>query len=217
MVSPLFHAHSLLNTSFLLISGLTQVFAGRFEPGRMLELIEKHEATYLTGSPAMWHALSVHPDATVRNTDSVCVVSSGAAPIDSVTLAALRRAFPKALVVEGYGLTEATCVVTAAPLINGSEYRQSSVGLPIFDTEIQIRDQLDRKTVLGEHERGELWGAWTSGHRRLSRTPGNHRRTVRRRLVGHGRHRVPGLGRIPLHLRPGQGHAHLQGVQRLSA
>lgn len=157
VVSPLFYAHSLLNTSFLLISGLTQVFAGRFEPGRMLELIEKHEATYLTGSPAMWHALSVHPDATVRNTDSVCVVSSGAAPIDSVTLAALRRAFPKALVVEGYGLTEATCVVTAAPLINGSEYRQSSVGLPIFDTEIQIRDQLDRKTVLGENERGELW------------------------------------------------------------
>lgn len=48
-------------------------------------------------------------------------------------------------------------MVTAAPLINGSEYRQSSVGLPIFDTEIQIRDQLDRKTVLGENERGELW------------------------------------------------------------
>ncbi|NMM89091.1 long-chain fatty acid--CoA ligase [Rhodococcus sp. SRB_17] len=157
VVSPLFHAHSLLNTSFLLISGLTQVFAGRFEPGRMLELIESHKATYLTGSPTMWNALSIHPDATVRNTDSVCVVSSGAAPIDSVTLTALRLVFPKALVVEGYGLTEATCVVTAAPLVNGAEYRQGSVGLPIFDTEVQIRDQTDRRTVLGRNERGELW------------------------------------------------------------
>ena len=54
--------------------------------------------------------VATHPDAAIRNTDSVCVVSSGAAPIDSVTLEALRRAFPSASVVEGYGLTEATCL-----------------------------------------------------------------------------------------------------------
>ncbi len=78
------------------------MFAGRFEPGRMLELIETHRATYITGSPAMWHAVATHPpDAAVRDTDSVRVVSSGAAPIDHVTLEALGRAFPSASVVEG--------------------------------------------------------------------------------------------------------------------
>lgn len=157
VVSPLFHAHSLINTSFLLISGLTQVLAGRFDAGRMLELIEHHGATYITGSPAMWHALAVHPDASVRNLDSVCVVSSGAAPIDNVTLDALARTFPKARVAEGYGLTEATCVATAAPLIRGSEYRQGSVGFPVFDTEVEIRDPADRHRTLGANERGDLW------------------------------------------------------------
>lgn len=157
VVSPLFHAHALINTSFLLACGLTQVLAGRFEPGRMLALIEEHEASYITGSPAMWHALAGHPDVAVRDLSTVRVVASGAAPIDRVTLEALERAFPNARIAEGYGLTEGTCVVTAMPLVVDSEYRLGSVGLPVFDTEVQIREQGNPSVVLGPEERGELW------------------------------------------------------------
>jgi long-chain acyl-CoA synthetase len=157
VVSPLFHAHALINMSFLLLSGATQVFAGRFEPGRMLELIETHRATYITGSPAMWHAVATHPDAVVRDTDSVRVVSSGAAPIDHVTLEALGRAFPSASVVEGYGLTEGTCLVASAPLTGSVAYKLGSVGLPVFDTEVQIRAQDDSGAVLEAGTRGKLW------------------------------------------------------------
>ncbi|UOT02915.1 AMP-binding protein [Rhodococcus opacus] len=157
VVSPLFHAHALINMSFLLLCGATQVFAGRFEPGRMLELIETHRATYITGSPAMWHAVATHPDAATRDTDSVRVVSSGAAPIDHVTLEALGRAFPSASVVEGYGLTEGTCLVASAPLTGSVAYKLGSVGLPVFDTEVQIRAQDDSGAVLEAGTRGKLW------------------------------------------------------------
>ena len=155
VVSPLYHAHALINMSFLLLCGATQVLAGRFDPARMLELIERHRATYITGSPAMWHALATHPDVATRDLSSVRVVSSGAAPIDRVTLDALVAAFPSGAVVEGYGLTEATCLVSSAPLTGGGEYRLGSVGLPTFDTEVEIRS--DDGTVLGPDERGELW------------------------------------------------------------
>ena len=57
--------------------------------------------------------------------------------------------------VEGYGLTEATCLVSSAPLTGGGEYRLGSVGLPTFDTEVEIRS--DDGAVLGPDERGELW------------------------------------------------------------
>lgn len=157
VVSPLFHAHALINTSFLLMCGLTQVIAGRFDPARMLELIERHEAAYITGSPAMWHALATHPDATVRDTSTVRVVSSGAAPIDRGTLDALSGAFPNARVTEGYGLTEATCVVTANPLGVGTDYKLGSVGIPIFDTEVQIRSQEDPSAVAAPGEHGVVW------------------------------------------------------------
>ena len=157
VVSPMFHAHALINTSFLLLSGATQVLAGRFDPARMLALIEEHRATYITGSPAMWHAVATHPDARTRDTDSVRVVSSGAAPIDRVTLDALGRAFPSARVVEGYGLTEATCLVASAPLTRRAGYRIGSVGVPTFDTEVEIRAVGDPGTVLPAGERGQLW------------------------------------------------------------
>jgi len=157
VVSPLFHAHALINTSFLLACGLTQVLAGRFDPARMLVLIEQYEASYITGSPAMWHALATHPDVETRDLSTVRVVSSGAAPIDHVTLENLQRAFPNARVAEGYGLTEGTCVVTAMPLVVDSDYRLGSVGLPVFDTEIEIRSQTDPSVVLGAGERGEIW------------------------------------------------------------
>ncbi|MFD6856394.1 class I adenylate-forming enzyme family protein [Rhodococcus sp. NPDC060090] len=157
VVSPLFHAHALINTSFLLACGLTQVLAGRFDPARMLELIEIHRASYITGSPAMWHALATHPDVATRDLSTVRVVSSGAAPIDHVTLEALGVAFPNATIAEGYGLTEGTCVVTAMPLVRGLGYRIGSVGLPVFDTQIEIRPQGDTTATVGPNERGELW------------------------------------------------------------
>ncbi|SDU56101.1 class I adenylate-forming enzyme family protein [Gordonia westfalica] len=157
VVSPLFHAHALINMSFLLLCGATHVFAGRFEPGRMLALIEQHRASYVTGSPAMWHALAVHPDVESRDLTSVRVVSSGAAPIDLVTLEQLEKAFPAAAIVEGYGLTEATCLVSSAPLTAEGQYRLGSVGLPTFDTEVEIRAADDPSIVLPAGERGQLW------------------------------------------------------------
>lgn len=157
VVSPLFHAHALINMSFLLLCGVTQVLAGRFDPGRMLELIEKHRATYITGSPAMWHALATHPDVATRDTSSVRVMSSGAAPIDPVTLRALSAGFPTAAVVEGYGLTEATCLVCSAPLSEGGDYRLGSVGLPTYDTDIEIREAGETGVSLPAGERGVLW------------------------------------------------------------
>lgn len=157
VVSPLFHAHALINTSFLLMCGLTQVLSGRFDPARVLKEAEQHRVSYITGTPAMWHALVTHPDVSSHDLSSVRVVSSGAAPIDPGTLDSLRRAFTGARVVEGYGLTEATCLVTAAPLGADSECPVGSAGLPVFDTQIEIRALDDPATVLEEGERGELW------------------------------------------------------------
>ncbi len=157
VVSPLFHAHALINMSFLMLSGITLVLAGRFAPERMLELIERHRAVYLTGSPAMWHALTGHPDMRRRDLSSVRVVSSGAGPIDRPTLDRLREGFPEARIVEGYGLTEATCAVTTAPASAADGFKIGSVGVPLFDTEVEVRSLDTGGRVLAAGERGELW------------------------------------------------------------
>jgi len=47
--------------------------------------------------------------------------------------------------------------VTTAPLGADSECPFGSAGLPVFDTQIEIRALDDPATVLEEGERGELW------------------------------------------------------------
>lgn len=154
-VSPLFHAHMLINSSYLLSTGTTLVIAGRFRPAGLLELIERHRVSYITGSPTMWHALVREPTVGQRDLSSVRVVSSGAAPIDPVTFDELAVVFPNAMVTEGYGLTEGTCVVTAMPAVSSAPRVNGSVGLPLCDTEIEIRD--GDGTPLPSGERGEVW------------------------------------------------------------
>ncbi|MEV0149898.1 MULTISPECIES: AMP-binding protein [unclassified Nonomuraea] len=157
LVPPLFHAHALIHLSFLLLCGTTIVLTGRFSPELLLEAVERHRATYVTGSPAMWHALLDSPVLHARDVTSVRVISSGAAPIDPATLRALAAAFPGAMVSEGYGLTEGTCLVAAGPLLRGARSRPGSVGLPMFDTTVEVRPVTGGATALGANEAGELW------------------------------------------------------------
>lgn len=157
VVSPMFHAHALINANFLLTCGTTLVLLGRFSPARMLELIERERATYITGSPTMWHSLVGCPDAATRDLSSMRVVSSGAAPIDPPTMEALGRIFPSAAVVEGYGLTEGTCLISAGSVLPDAGRKVGSVGVPVFDTHVEIRSTVPGEPPLGPGERGQLW------------------------------------------------------------
>jgi long-chain acyl-CoA synthetase len=158
VVSPLFHAHALINMNFMVLCGTTLVLAGgRFSPAMLVDAIEGHRATYVTGSPTMWHALTAVPGIEGRDLRSVRVVSSGAAPLDPVTLEKLQRVFPSAVVAEGYGLTEAACLVSANPVLRGCTGKPGSVGVPLFDTEVEIRATGEAAQVLAPGEVGELW------------------------------------------------------------
>jgi long-chain acyl-CoA synthetase len=155
VVAPLYHAQALYNTALMLAAGGTSVLLGRFTPERMLERIEQRRVTYINGSPSMWHALVTCPLAQARDLSSVGTVSSGAAPIDGETMRGLQKIFPSAMLNEGYGLTEATALVTATPGYHDVRRKPGSVGQPVPDTQLEIRDDAGR--VLGPGERGELW------------------------------------------------------------
>ncbi|WP_051461347.1 class I adenylate-forming enzyme family protein [Tomitella biformata] len=157
VVSPLFHVHALVLLNSSLLSGVTSVFTGRFAPAVMLELIERHRVTAISGSPAMWHALAAHPDARTRDLSSVRVITSGAAPLDLPTAESLRAMFQSAQVGEGYGMTEATAVVTVPPMTGRYPVKDGSVGVPLFDTEVQVRALDGSGAVLAANERGTLW------------------------------------------------------------
>ncbi|WP_028660538.1 class I adenylate-forming enzyme family protein [Nocardioides insulae] len=155
-LAPMFHAMGLVAQVGSVVSGSCATVVGRFDPAGFIDLIEQARITTLPGSPALFHALLTVPGVFERDLTSVKVVNSGAAPIDTDTLAKLGRVFPNATIVEGYGLTEATMAVTMHPVDDPNPTPKGSVGTPLFDTEVAIRE-LGAGAEVPVGETGEVW------------------------------------------------------------
>lgn len=155
-LAPFFHAMGLVGQTANVLGGGEVIIPGRFDPVMLLDLIERHAVTSLPGSPALFHALLAVADLASRDLSSVTAVNSGAAPIESATLARLGGLFPHAVVVEGYGLTEATMALTLHPLAGPGVAPEGSVGAALFDTELAIRP-IGGGPDLPVGETGEVW------------------------------------------------------------
>ncbi|MFC6063869.1 class I adenylate-forming enzyme family protein [Streptomyces ochraceiscleroticus] len=156
-VAPLFHALGLASMVANTLVGTTTVLSSRFDPERFLADVDEHRVTLLNGSPTMYRALLASPAAAGRRMESVSVVNSGAAPIDPETWRRLAELFPHARITEGYGLTEATVALVLHPLDRDAGIPPGSVGLPLPDTELSIRDLTDLERELPAGETGEVW------------------------------------------------------------
>ncbi|WP_140400246.1 class I adenylate-forming enzyme family protein [Aeromicrobium sp. PE09-221] len=154
LVSPLYHAHALVNLTFFLVSGHTVVFLDRFKPNTMLDLIDEWDATYITGSPAMFNALCDVAEKGNWDLTSIRVLSSGAGPLSPSVHVRCVELFPRARVVQGYGLTECTCLVASPPLVEDVSAPIGSVGLPVVGTEIEVRTPA---AELAASDSGEIW------------------------------------------------------------
>ena len=112
---------------------------------RFWKLIERHRATFLITVPTAIAALMQRPvDADVS---SLRTSISGSAPLP----VELYRRFERATGVgisEGYGLTEATCLVSCNP-VDGLR-KVGSVGLPFPYTDVRILGEDGEERALGE-------------------------------------------------------------------
>jgi long-chain acyl-CoA synthetase len=107
---PLFHISGVQTLLQSLVTGNRLVFLpGRFDPGAMLELIERERITHWAAVPAMAAMVLDHPDLAKRDLSSLQMLFMGGAPVPSELVERAREAFPtvRHSVGRGYGSTEA--------------------------------------------------------------------------------------------------------------
>jgi long-chain acyl-CoA synthetase len=149
---PLSHAYGLLVT----IAGIHNpepgfsVLLRWFDPKVFLESIQQHGLQTSALVPSMLQILLSMP---LEDYDlsSLRYVGSGGAPLAAETEEEFRRRVPSVSIRQGYGLTETAALISTNPV--GSE-RRGSVGIPVPDTEVEIRD--DNGHVLAAGEVGEI-------------------------------------------------------------
>jgi long-chain acyl-CoA synthetase len=149
---PLFHVFgmsAIMNVS--LQAGGLLTLVPRFEPGKVLEVIERDRATTFGGVPTMFSALLHHPERERFDTSSLTLCVSGGSALPVEVLRGFDEAFG-CKVLEGYGLSETVATATFNP--PDRERKPGSIGLPVAGVEVKIVD--DDGNEVPQGERGEL-------------------------------------------------------------
>jgi acyl-CoA synthetase (AMP-forming)/AMP-acid ligase II len=157
VTNPLFHVSGLYTGAItMLAGGIKTVWTkGRFDPERILRLIETERVTSWSPMGTMAYRVVTHPGLGHYDLTSVRSVGSGGAPMRRELQEQIRRVFPNAAASLGlgYGLTESGALAT----INfGDELarRPGSAGRPMPTVEVEIRDSNGR--AMPEGEEGEI-------------------------------------------------------------
>jgi long-chain acyl-CoA synthetase len=146
-VLPLSHSYGLTLMNASAILGTRAVLLRWFNPDEVLRTIEEYRATSMSGVPTMFVYLLNHPEARQYDTSSMRLWGSGAAPLPVELVEPFERAFGGRM-LEGYGLTEASPVVSGHRL--SGVRKLGSVGQPIPGVAVSIQDDADRALPAGE-------------------------------------------------------------------
>ncbi|MCJ8157204.1 long-chain fatty acid--CoA ligase [Sphingomonas sp. LaA6.9] len=125
----------------------------RFDATQALALIERIKATALPGVPTMYQALLDHPKIDRTDFSSLRVCISGGAPLPAEVKARF-EAHTGAKVVEGYGLTESSGVVSTNPYEGLN--KPGTIGQPIPGTLVKLVDKEDPTRPPPQGQPGEL-------------------------------------------------------------
>lgn len=151
---PLFHVFA--NTCVLnrtVVRGGSVVMLPRFEAKQVLAAIARAKPTGFPGVPTMYQALMDHADFRRTDWSSLRICISGGAPL-SAPLSEKFEAATGVRIVEGYGLTESSGVVSANPY-EGTR-KAGTIGQPIPATQLLLLDKDDPTRLAPDGEAGEL-------------------------------------------------------------
>lgn len=140
LTGPLFHVGGMQGLLRAVMTGDTLVLSsGRYDPGAVLALIERHKVRRWNAVPTMVSRLLDHPDLARRDLSSLKSISIGGAPVTPELMRRIRTSLPMVSprIPTGYGLTENGGQATAAA---GSEdiAQLGSTGRPLACVEVKF-------------------------------------------------------------------------------
>ena len=147
LILPLFHVNGIVVSVLMpLLAGASVAIAERFDPNTFFDAVEQHRPTFFSAVPTIYTLLAALPDDVRPDTSSVRFGICGAAPASAELLRRFetRYGFP---LVEGYGLSEATCASTINP-VTGPR-RPGTVGIAFPGQHIRIIDQAGAEVATG--------------------------------------------------------------------
>jgi HIP---CoA ligase len=150
IVNPFFHIFGYKAGCLAsLMRGATIFPLAVFDPGVVLEIVEREQITVLPGPPTLYQSLLDHPDRATRDIASLRLGVTGAADIPVELIRRVREELPFERILTGYGLTEAGTVTGSAPG-DDFEHIATTVGVPWPGFEVRTVDSDGNETAADE-------------------------------------------------------------------
>ncbi|KAF1085368.1 Long-chain-fatty-acid--CoA ligase [Sporotomaculum syntrophicum] len=148
---PFFHSYGMTGClNFSIINAATMIIMAQFNIKECMELIKHEKPTIFPGVPTMYIAVNNYPNAQGYGIKSIKSCMSGSAPLPMEVVEQFEK-LTEGLLVEGYGLSEASPVTHCNPLLE--RRKVGSIGIPLPDTDCKI---VDLETGLRELPPGEI-------------------------------------------------------------
>ncbi|MFA5958249.1 MAG: long-chain fatty acid--CoA ligase [Hyphomicrobium sp.] len=152
---PLFHVFAMTVVMTVGVEFAAKiVLMPRFQLAEAVKLIHREKPTMMPVVPTILTAMLNYPDIHSFDFSSLRFCLSGGAPLPMETKLKFEALARQTKVVEGYGLSETSPVLTANPI--EGEPVSGSIGLPLPGTIISLRDLNDPTREVPQGERGEL-------------------------------------------------------------
>jgi long-chain acyl-CoA synthetase len=150
VILPMFHTYMMTVGIFLpfTIGGSIVLVKSLHPPRAMLQEIFSRRATILPAVPSFYRMIL---GAQLPTPIPIRIFISGSAPLPMQTLKEFEEKFHVPL-IEGYGLSEASPVVSKNPL-KGIR-KAGSIGIPVANVEMSVQDESGK--MLGANETGEI-------------------------------------------------------------
>lgn len=154
-VLPLFHVFAMTVAMNLAIDmGAQIVLIPQFKIDELLATIARTKPTFFPAVPTVFAAINKAAETADVDLRSIRLCISGGAPLPA-DVAARFEALTGCRLSEGYGLTESSPVVCVNPF--DARRRPGSVGLPLVETTIEIRDPSRPDRLMPPGARGEVY------------------------------------------------------------
>jgi len=151
---PLYHVFGMnCNINLTLQCAGTMVLVPQPTPDAILEAINHHEPNVWATVPTMIQGLLDHPEIGKSKLRNMKLVLSGAAPLHVEVMNRFER-LSGARIIEGYGLSETSNVVSAIPVMG--KRKPGSVGTPWPDVDMRIVDLETGTKEMPPGEAGEI-------------------------------------------------------------
>jgi long-chain acyl-CoA synthetase len=151
-VLPFFHVFGLSSVINVAVRyGGCLSIVPRFQPGDVLDVIERDRCTVIGGVPTMLHALA-QMDITGRDLSALRVAVSGGASLPEDIMRTFEGKYGIE-VLEGYGMSE---TASSCSFNRPGDRRVLSIGKPMWGVTMRVADASDRALPPGRENVGEI-------------------------------------------------------------